>query len=371
MQFLFLCHSLNIGGIETYILRFANWLRHKHPDHELHVICKSGIFGPYETDFIKADVVLHSMPMGYINPLQYFQFYRFLVCSHFDAVCDFSGDFGAIPLVCASGAKVPRRFVFYRNARNPYVHTKYKRVYQSFLNRIVRIFSTKILSNSQNAFDYYYPSYPVIKDSSFKIIRNGIPTASVLSFNNKTAIRESLGISPNKKMVLHVGSGRWEKNHKFILMIAKIAQDRGDNICFYFAGPDVEQNHGKFTSFLELKNINFLGERRDVQNLMQTADVFLFPSLSEGQPNALLEAITNGLPFIASNIAPIRESLSPAWGDRWLFSPDKLDQGYSLLQEHVKNDFRQDQKFKKLIEWCDTNYNEDKRFGEFLTHLSL
>lgn len=171
-------------------------------------------------------------------------------------------------------------------------------------------------------------------------------------------------------MVLHVGSGRWEKNHTLMLKIAKAAQNLSEKVCFCFVGPEVEENFGDISVAMELRNVRFLGERRDVHKLLQAADIFLFPSLTEGQPNALLEAVIHGLPFVASNIAPVRESLSPAWGTRWLFSPDDLEDGCALLQSHIEGDFRKDKEFRKLIEWCKSTYNECKRFTEFLNHLT-
>jgi glycosyltransferase involved in cell wall biosynthesis len=370
MKYLFLCHSLNVGGIETYILRFARWMLKLHPEHQLHIACKSGQFGSYETEFRKLGIILHSLPMGYLNPIPCFRLYYFLKFNRYDAICDFGGDFGAFPTLVAYACKIPKRLVFYRSARNAYKPALYKRYFQHFLNCLVLLFSTKILSNSQDAIDYYFTDYPVDEDRRFHVVRNGVPVIDHLSLVQKEAFRQELGVRQGQKIVLHVGSGRWEKNHACMLQIAKHVQDNGDDILFCFVGPGVESAHGAKAKQMALKNVNFLGERRDVDHFLQIADVFLFPSLSEGQPNALLEAMTNGVPFIASDIAPVRESLSPEWGDRWLFDPDNPVQGYLLLQEHLNTDFRCDSQFKALVSWCHDVYNEDTCFGIFLNSLS-
>lgn len=51
----------------------------------------------------------------------------------------------------------------------------------------------------------------------------------------------------------------------------------------------------------------FLGERSDIKELLHMSDIFVFPTLSEGLPLSLLEAMAVGKPCIASDIGPIQE----------------------------------------------------------------
>jgi glycosyltransferase involved in cell wall biosynthesis len=46
--------------------------------------------------------------------------------------------------------------------------------------------------------------------------------------------------------------------------------------------------------------------------VLQCADVFVFPSLFEGMPMALIEALTAGLPIVASDIPANREAVADA-----------------------------------------------------------
>lgn len=48
--------------------------------------------------------------------------------------------------------------------------------------------------------------------------------------------------------------------------------------------------------------VTFAGYREDMLEILQTADIFLFPSYQEGLPMALLEAMASGLPVICSDI---------------------------------------------------------------------
>lgn len=57
--------------------------------------------------------------------------------------------------------------------------------------------------------------------------------------------------------------------------------------------------------------VHLLGLRHDVPELLQGADIFLFPSRSEGFPGAVVEAMLTGLPIVVSDIPVHREIIEP------------------------------------------------------------
>jgi glycosyltransferase involved in cell wall biosynthesis len=53
--------------------------------------------------------------------------------------------------------------------------------------------------------------------------------------------------------------------------------------------------------------LHFLGHREDVRDLLSVYDIFVLPSLSEGMPLALLEAMAAGVPAVATRVGGVSE----------------------------------------------------------------
>jgi glycosyltransferase involved in cell wall biosynthesis len=77
------------------------------------------------------------------------------------------------------------------------------------------------------------------------------------------------------------------------------------------------------------EQVKFLGERADIPDLLEAADIFLLPSHVEGMPLAIMEAMAKGLPVIATAISGIPEEL----GDTGKLLPDPNVDPTATVQE--------------------------------------
>ena len=114
--------------------------------------------------------------------------------------------------------------------------------------------------------------------------------------------RKELGIPEGAIMLLSVGELNKNKNHEIVIK----ALDKIDNTDIYYciAGQgDLKKDLEDLINTTHMKErIQLLGFRKDVQELCEIADVFVFPSHREGLSVALMEAMATGLPIICSNI---------------------------------------------------------------------
>jgi glycosyltransferase involved in cell wall biosynthesis len=83
-------------------------------------------------------------------------------------------------------------------------------------------------------------------------------------------------------------------------------------------------------------HLNFVGwvERSEIPGYYQAHSGIILPSLDEGMPNVLLEAMACGLPVIGSDIAGNRDLVQ---GNGWLVAPAQPDQLSNALCEALNN----------------------------------
>lgn len=124
---------------------------------------------------------------------------------------------------------------------------------------------------------------------------------------SRDEIREKLGIPQDKFVLLSVSEINANKNHKTTL--TAFSKINNENMLFLIAGTGVllEECERLAAALGIADRVKFLGYRRDVNELVHAADVFLFPSLREGLGFAPLEAMSAGVPVIASDNRGVRE----------------------------------------------------------------
>ena len=123
--------------------------------------------------------------------------------------------------------------------------------------------------------------------------------------------REDIGLSKEHIVLGTVARLGEQKGHKYLIAAAPQIVGQFPNVHFVFAG-DGPLRHQLENQILRLglkDHFHLLGFRSDVVNLLHLFDVFVLPSLYEGLPNAVLEAMACNKPVIATGVDGTSEAV--------------------------------------------------------------
>ncbi|MGH7380645.1 MAG: glycosyltransferase [Candidatus Methylomirabilales bacterium] len=150
-----------------------------------------------------------------------------------------------------------------------------------------------------------------IHPDRIQVVRNGVPIGEQPSPEKLSTLRQDLSLDRHTRVVGTVGSLYPVKGHRYLIDAAASVIDRFPHVVFLIVG------RGNLREELEAQaqrqgvaaHFRFLGHRDDVRDILALCEVFVLPSLSEGMPLALLEAMAAGVPAVATQVGGINEVL--------------------------------------------------------------
>ena len=218
--------------------------------------------------------------------------YRIVHC-HLDCMA-------GIPLHAAKKNKIPVR-IAHAHSSNQTKNIKFpiKFVCKSRISKQATI----LMSCSETAGKWMFNGAP------FTVMHNAIDSTS---FHWQPEIRAAVQqrLFPDKQnpfIVGHVGSFWSPKNHEFLLDIFYEIHRREPNSCLLLVGTGglMDAIKEKARRLDIYNSITFFGDSKDVNQLMQAMDAFVFPSLYEGLGIVAVEAQAAGLPCFISDKVPL------------------------------------------------------------------
>ena len=150
-----------------------------------------------------------------------------------------------------------------------------------------------------------------VDKSSFTIVHNGVPTPT----GDASGISAEFGINRSDCVLLAVGTLEAHKGHRFLLQALALLDGQGVNVPWklIIAGGRGGDQHESLLQYVRQAGLtgraHIVTNRDDVPDLLARADVFVMPSLIEGLPLALLEAMHARKAIIASVTAGIPEAI--------------------------------------------------------------
>lgn len=171
---------------------------------------------------------------------------------------------------------------------------------QSLIRKSVRKYATHYFACGQKAGDWLYGKGA---RSSVEVINNAIDSKKFI-YDEQTAqtVRKELAVQ-GKKVIGHVGRFNEQKNHFFLIEIfEKVAKALPDARLILIGDGNLRLKIEQRVKELNIhEQVIFLGLQDNIPRLLQSFDLFLFPSLYEGLPVTLIEAQASGIPIVASD----------------------------------------------------------------------
>ena len=142
-------------------------------------------------------------------------------------------------------------------------------------------------------------------------IRNGIDLDGESVQTDRWRTRKDLGVDSGTCLIGTMGRLTPVKGIPYLLQAAKMLLRQGANVKVLIVG-DGSIKPDLMTQTRQLgisEHVVFLGHREDTKELVQAMDIFVLPSLSEGIPMALLEAMAASRAVVASRVGGVPEMM--------------------------------------------------------------
>lgn len=285
--------SLKLGGMERIATMVANFYSTER-DWEAYLVTLS----PSEPFFLLHDGVKlvsitedpkRKLPRKVDTLLKFRQILKTISP---DLAISFGSMYNSFVLLALLGTNIP---VFVSDRSNPYRNTRLRN-YNSSLERhdgIIHYVLRRVL--------YRFAAGILAQTKLACKIEKGLSgnPKNVIYFPNPVEAGCKEVVTVRDKVILNVGRFIHTKNQAELVEIFSDLRPTGWRLCFLGDGPELTAVKSFAEKLGVLDKIEFKGAVPDVRPYMEKAQIFAFTSLSEGFPNALAEAMSNGLACIS------------------------------------------------------------------------
>ncbi|NLV52725.1 MAG: glycosyltransferase family 1 protein [Bacteroidales bacterium] len=295
---LFISQYLNRNGTEAFMMNVFRGI--DHSQFQVDFLLYSWNETDYSREVEKMGGRIYRVPSRRQSPFKWYhslnEFFK-KHASEYQAIHFCGNSLTSIaPIWFAYRYHIPVRIV---HAHSSSARGLHNRLLHCLKRKIAYQISTHHLACSKLAAQWFFG-----KEDSV-IIRNGIDIERY-SYDEKRRkqCRNMLSIGSDEVVIGHVGRFTSEKNHLFIIdVFSEFHKKHGQSKLMLVGIGELQEDMKRKVDEMNLADqVLFMGERSDVNLLMQGMDLFLMPSVFEGLPFVLVEAQAAGLPCLISDV---------------------------------------------------------------------
>ena len=196
-------------------------------------------------------------------------------------------------------------------------------------------------------------------------IFNGIELDSFIPDLEHSSFKDQQEISKDTFLIGAIGRLVWQKGFEYLIHAVGDIAEYNQNIKLLVVGEGPERHH--LIRLVEQLNINecviFIEFQRDVKRILSTIDVLVVPSLLEGFPMIILEAMAMSKPIIATQIDGITEQLVDGKSGI-LVPPEDADALKTAIQRLMENDRLRNRLGKNARNRVEKDFSIEKMIDE-------
>ena len=200
----------------------------------------------------------------------------------------------SVALQCAKDCGIPVRIAHSHNS-NQDKNIKY--LFKRYYMRKIPETATELFTCGKAAGDWMFGG------KAYQLLPNAIAAEKYIYEEEKAKkIKKELDLEKNI-VIGHIGRFNPQKNHKFLIDIFEKCFEKNQKVRLMLIGDGEgrKEIENKVKERGLQDNVIFMGVRKDVPELLQAMDVFVFPSLYEGLPVTMIEEQAAGVPAVISN----------------------------------------------------------------------
>lgn len=290
---------LDPGGAETRTLQLIEEINRNNTNEiEFHILCLSGEKGTLDSSFLEQGVKLHYMKLKKITFLP--NFIKLTKKEKFNVIHSNTFLFSGFFMLLGKFLKIPVRISHIRTLFDE-KENSFRKIRNSILKKMIFSYSSLVIGVNEAVLKNNFKEYHG-KAEKFRILYNGISP----NLPTRTDIEKSDEIN-----FIHIGRQVNAKNHKKLILVFIEINRMYPNSCLTLVGKIDEKIMAGINDLLNkhslTEKVKFLGVQSDINKILQNKNLLIFPSIREGLPGVVLEALSNGVPVLASDIDPHKE----------------------------------------------------------------
>lgn len=359
LRIIHIVENLDKGAVENWLVNVFLESRKTRPDWDWTFYCILGKEGRLDEKVKEAGGKIIYSPYSVSQKKHFVKCLRHtLKTGHYDIIHSHHDYLSGFYLPAAANLTFKKRILHIHNTDkalptgNRFLHN----ILLPLFRKLAIHFSDVIVGISQDTLNEFVQNDRFRKKKT-TVLYYGIDLSSYAAIkNSRDILRKEWGISAEAKILLYVGRMTHLKNPVFVVDILKeLSKSRQDVYAVFVGKGECEEAViQRYTENNLKQSVRMLGWRNDIAEVMQAADVFVFPRIEypkEGLGLVVVEAQTAGLPLVISrgvvedaieikelaNIIPLENNVT-AWAqviNDVLNAPPAIDriEAYKRMQQ--------------------------------------